>query len=448
MLNNREFDVMKCPICRREQDTDAIYCTGCGQKIPRCPTCGAVLYQRCRFCETDGTPLPEELFAGLPPEQATPAPSVPPPPAPKAKKSRAPVLAVILAAVLLLAAAGGGAYYFLRDRLSPSDGGKDGPASSFEEDARDSGDEDRGQAGTEDPAAAALDEAADCASAGDYEGAFQVLRDALEEDPDADELEDALTEYIDAFETEALHQAEALVERDGHLAALRSLWSAAEKLGQESPRLSGRAQEYEELYITGLIAQADRLASEERFEEALTALDDAAALFPENAALQTRRGELEERTAQAGSAAAITADAVITAEASSYLSQPKLDLYHTAGRTLDGDLTTAWVEGASGDGVGEWITFTFDGVYRVSGMRIHAGYQKSEELYGKNARPAILTVVFSDGTEQTVTLQDINGPQDVAFDGPADTSSVTLEIASVYPGSKYEDTVISEVSFY
>ena len=75
MLNKREFDVMKCPICRREQDADAIYCTGCGQKIPRCPTCGTVLYQRCRFCETDGTPLPEELFAGLPPEQTAPAAS-------------------------------------------------------------------------------------------------------------------------------------------------------------------------------------------------------------------------------------------------------------------------------------------------------------------------------------------------------------------------------------
>lgn len=75
---------MKCPLCSREQDADAVFCTACGKKIPRCPACGTVLYKRSRFCVVDGTPLPENLFAGFPPEpEQTPA-------APRAAGSAAP----------------------------------------------------------------------------------------------------------------------------------------------------------------------------------------------------------------------------------------------------------------------------------------------------------------------------------------------------------------------
>ena len=66
---------MKCPICARETDSDAVFCEICGKKIPRCPSCGKVLYERSRFCDHDGAPLPEELFLDLPPD-----PSDAPPP--------------------------------------------------------------------------------------------------------------------------------------------------------------------------------------------------------------------------------------------------------------------------------------------------------------------------------------------------------------------------------
>ena len=115
---------------------------------------------------------------------------------------------------------------------------------------------------------------------------------------------------------------------------------------------------------------------------------------------------------------------------------------------MDGDLATAWVEDGTGEGIDESITFTFDSVYLVSGMCIHAGYQKSAELYEKNARPASLTILFSSGETQTVTLQDVNGPQDIVFPAPVETASITLVISSVYSGSKYTDTAVSEISFY
>lgn len=50
------------------------------------------------------------------------------------------------------------------------------------------------------------------------------------------------------------------------------------------------------------------------------------------------------------------------------------------GNVIDGDLTTGWVEGVSGQGIGETITVYFDGTYLVSGIEIYAGYQKSDDL--------------------------------------------------------------------
>ena len=80
---------MKCPICARETDSDAVFCEICGKKIPRCPSCGKVLYERSRFCDHDGAPLPEELFLDLPPD-----PSDAPPP--QKKRSGAPLIAVLI----------------------------------------------------------------------------------------------------------------------------------------------------------------------------------------------------------------------------------------------------------------------------------------------------------------------------------------------------------------
>lgn len=147
-------------------------------------------------------------------------------------------------------------------------------------------------------------------------------------------------------------------------------------------------------------------------------------------------------------APAVSMTAITSVDASSYLSESQYSLYHTPDRIMDGDLATAWVEDGTGEGIDESITFTFDSVYLVSGMCIHAGYQKSAELYEKNARPASLTILFSSGETQTVTLQDVNGPQDIVFPAPVETASITLVISSVYSGSKYTDTAVSEISFY
>ncbi len=139
---------------------------------------------------------------------------------------------------------------------------------------------------------------------------------------------------------------------------------------------------------------------------------------------------------------------VTTVYASSFLDETQVGISHDPSNVVDGTLDNAWCENASGQGVGEYVLINFNNIYRLTGMTIYAGYQKSEDLYYKNSRPKEIRITFADGSFEDVTLSDAMGPQTVTFTRPVDTSSVEIMIRSVYPGSAYEDTLISEVSFY
>ena len=136
------------------------------------------------------------------------------------------------------------------------------------------------------------------------------------------------------------------------------------------------------------------------------------------------------------------------ADASSYLEESAYNIVHMPGKAIDGDLTTGWVEGVSGQGIGETITVYFDGAYLVSGIEIYAGYQKSDDLYHKNSRPKEVYIAFSDGSGESHILNDVNNVQNIQFIDSVITESISLRIDSVYPGNKYEDTVITEISPY
>ena len=137
--------------------------------------------------------------------------------------------------------------------------------------------------------------------------------------------------------------------------------------------------------------------------------------------------------------------AVASVSATSALSE--YGMTHEASRVVDGDLTTGWSEGAEGQGIGESITLTFEENSLVEGIIIYAGYQKSEELYQKNSRPKQITLTFSDGTELIYELEDVNDAQIISFADGIAAESITITIDSVYEGTAYEDTVITEICF-
>jgi len=142
----------------------------------------------------------------------------------------------------------------------------------------------------------------------------------------------------------------------------------------------------------------------------------------------------------------ISMDAISDTSASSSLSE--YNMTHSSDRLTDGTLSAAWVEGASDQGIGETVVLEFDDTYQINGLLIYAGYQKNEDLYSKNSRPKDILLQFSDGTSFTYTLADVYGEQDLLFESSVNSDYVSITIQSVYPGSKYTDTVISEVYLY
>lgn len=134
---------------------------------------------------------------------------------------------------------------------------------------------------------------------------------------------------------------------------------------------------------------------------------------------------------------------IVESSASSELRE--YGMTYAAGLAIDGDLETGWVEGISGQGEGESLNLKLSETSVVKGFTIWAGYHKSSDAYGKNSRPKSIRVSFSDDSSMSFELEDSMNAQTFYFDNPVETESVIFTICSVYPGTKYEDTVISEV---
>jgi hypothetical protein len=112
----------------------------------------------------------------------------------------------------------------------------------------------------------------------------------------------------------------------------------------------------------------------------------------------------------------------------------------------DGDNNTAWVEGSDGQGVGEFVVLEFDSPRTIRGLTLRNGYDKSPDIFDKNSRVKDIELRFSSGDSIDATLKDAPGPQHVTLDQPIKAKWIELIIRSVYPGSKYSDTAINELS--
>ena len=137
---------------------------------------------------------------------------------------------------------------------------------------------------------------------------------------------------------------------------------------------------------------------------------------------------------------------IMRASATSFLKEPNQT--YPASQAVDGDIKTCWVEGVPGYGHNEGIDIVFDDVYDVKGFNIWTGYQKSEDLFYKNTRPVGFMVRSSDGYSQYHEIKDSMGMQRVEFKKPVKARSILITMMEFRPGSKYEDSCISEISFF
>ena len=116
-----------------------------------------------------------------------------------------------------------------------------------------------------------------------------------------------------------------------------------------------------------------------------------------------------------------------------------------AANAIDGKRSTAWIEGADGAGIGEWIRFDFDREIVVHRILFQPGYFKNADIWKQNGRLAAVTAYFSDGSSRELTFTDRMESQKADV-GAIKTKWVKLVIKSVYYGTD-PDTAISEIAF-
>lgn len=128
---------------------------------------------------------------------------------------------------------------------------------------------------------------------------------------------------------------------------------------------------------------------------------------------------------------------------------------------------TAWVEGVSGDGIGEKITYRrtysrggdvspdsvstqYDSFFFPS-LCIVNGLAKNDDVWAKNGRVKSMNMYFNDEYVCTLDLLDTPKPQYISLSGlhlsakSGEESCFTFEIADVYKGTKYDDTAITGI---
>ena len=129
---------------------------------------------------------------------------------------------------------------------------------------------------------------------------------------------------------------------------------------------------------------------------------------------------------------------------------------YAADNAHDFSIVTAWVEGVEGNGEGEYIKYAFPGTCpRITTVLIHNGYVKNWDVWRDNGRVKKLLMYYNDKPYVILHLQDTANLQrfDVGILGHEERSdaspawSIKFEILEVYPGEKYEDTVITEIYF-
>jgi hypothetical protein len=111
-------------------------------------------------------------------------------------------------------------------------------------------------------------------------------------------------------------------------------------------------------------------------------------------------------------------------------------------------LWPAWCEGRSDDGIGEKFVLSYSSYRKV---KISKLYMKNgfglRQYFQVNNRVKILTLSNEIGESRTLQVKDTAELQKIDVKPHLEGTRFTFIISAVYPGTKYKDTCISEISF-
>lgn len=115
--------------------------------------------------------------------------------------------------------------------------------------------------------------------------------------------------------------------------------------------------------------------------------------------------------------------------------------------TYDGILDTMWCENnKAGDGTGSWFEQKFPYPVPVSKLVLRNGNAFDLKFWMLSNRAKSATLVFSDGSKESVSIKDTLMEQTVTFPSHT-TNSVRVVFGEVVKGQKYNDLCTSEAHF-
>jgi hypothetical protein len=131
---------------------------------------------------------------------------------------------------------------------------------------------------------------------------------------------------------------------------------------------------------------------------------------------------------------------------SSTLFSSESELSHGPAMLMDGDRSTAWIEGSRRDGVGEWFEVYVGRRKKLTSFTIVNGCAGSAQQHIEHNRIRAVRISRDLPPAIDFILSDSRKPETIYFPEPLQTAWVRFTIRSVYKGSKYRDTCVSELS--
>jgi len=121
---------------------------------------------------------------------------------------------------------------------------------------------------------------------------------------------------------------------------------------------------------------------------------------------------------------------------------------YEAARVIDGKQGTAWVEGDAGSGLGAWVTLDLGSEQAVKSLRIWGGDWYDHTSWSRANRPRDIELKFSDGSTHVISMTDAFEAQSFELPEVKRTSTVRFRLKSVYNGTAWPDTGISEIQLF
>jgi hypothetical protein len=100
----------------------------------------------------------------------------------------------------------------------------------------------------------------------------------------------------------------------------------------------------------------------------------------------------------------------------------------------------AWVEFATGDGIGQYFTMQFEEPIKIRGIRIRNGFQRSQKHFKSNSR-----LKAFEWNGEVYEVKDEMGSQDIFFKNEKTITDYKFIIKESFSGTSYQDLAISEI---